>query len=82
MIEDYALDVYTNAYSSNFDNLKKSLFTAFEISICALIFPVKTLLFTIHNYLTQRDYTYSIDDACDIILLGTVTYWILQYTRW
>ena len=78
----YATSVFEQSYAANFKPLTDNLFRAFEIALIALIVPTKTFLFSVHNYLTQRDYTYSIDDACDILLLGTVSFWIYTFVAW
>lgn len=44
--------------------------------------PFKLLLFTIHNYLTKRDYTYSIDDIGDIAVAICVGVWIYTFQAW
>ena len=40
------------------------------------------ILFTIHNYLTKRDYTYSIDDIGDCAVAICVGVWIYTFRQW
>ena len=54
----------------------------FEMCLIAIVMPCKTLLFTVHNYLTKRDYTYSIDDICDLGILICIIVWIYTYIAW
>ena len=44
--------------------------------------PLKVLLFKIHNYLTKRDYTYTIDDICDVAIAICISVWIYTYQEW
>ena len=55
---------------------------AFHLSVLSLYVPCRTFLFTVHNYLTNRDYSYSIDDLCDLMLLGSVSFWLNLYRTW
>lgn len=55
---------------------------AFYITMVSIYVPCKTLLFSVHNWLTNRDYSYSIDDLCDLMLLAIVSYWLHLYNTW
>lgn len=50
-----------------------------KTAIFALIIPLRILLFTLHNFLTKRDYTYSIDDICDVGLAGCILLWVYNF---
>ena len=45
----------------------------------AVIIPMRTLLFTLHNRLTKRDYSYSIDDFCDLGLAACIFVWVYVF---
>ena len=66
----------------SFPKATDDLFVSFELGTLALIMPFKLLLFTIHNYLTKRDYTYSIDDIGDIAVAICVGVWIYTFQAW
>ena len=66
----------------SFPVCRDSLFLSFELGIVSLIMPFKLLLFSIHNYLTKRDYTYSIDDVSDFALAICMCVWIYTYSSW
>ena len=51
----------------------------FYIAIFALIIPIKLISFTVHNYLTKRDYSYSTDDICDLSLAICIIIWIVKW---
>ena len=53
---------------------------SFQTAVIALIMPLRLLMFSIHNSLTKRDYSYSIDDYSDITVLLMLSVWI--YTRY
>jgi len=38
--------------------------------------------FTLHNYWAKRDYTYQLDDFCDLGIAVCVAYWMWQYQAW
>jgi len=42
--------------------------------------PLRLVMFSIHNSLTKRDYSYSVDDYSDITVLLMLSIWI--YTRY
>ena len=44
--------------------------------------PLKCLMFTLHNYFTKRDYSYSIDDLSDLAIAVCVGVWIYTYFDW
>lgn len=44
--------------------------------------PCRIILFTVHNNLTKRDYTYSIDDLCDLGIATCVAVWIYVKIKW
>lgn len=54
----------------------------FRMSIFSLVMPCKLITFTVHNYLTKRDYTYSIDDICDLGITCCAIVWIVTYYDW
>ncbi len=59
-----------------------ALIPAFWLAVTSLVMPFKILLFSIHNVLTKRDYTYSVDDFCDLGLGVCVGVWIYMYITW
>ena len=65
-----------------FPNLVETMQNSFFCSIFALIMPFKMLLFTVHNYLTKRDYTYQIDDLADLAIATCVVVWIVTFYQW
>ena len=66
----------------NFPLLVENLNACYNLSLMALIMPLKLVFFTIHNHLTKRDYTYSIDDICDLAIAICVGVWIYTYESW
>ena len=44
--------------------------------------PCKIIAFTAHNWLTKRDYTYSLDDMCDIGIATCVAIWVYLIEAW
>ena len=54
----------------------------FEMCLVALFMPLKIVTFTVHNYLTKRDYSYSIDDICDLGILVCVIVWFYTFIEW
>ena len=44
--------------------------------------PFKLLIVSIHNYLTKRDYIYSIEDICDICIGIVIGIWIYLVVTW
>ena len=44
--------------------------------------PLKLIMFTIHNYMTMRDYSYSIDDICDLAIAICIGIWTYTYMTW
>lgn len=65
-----------------FPKLVESMGASFELSVFALIMPIKLLLFSVHNYLTKRDYTFSIDDLSDLAIAICVSVWIAYYFKY
>lgn len=59
--------------------MTKSLTFSLWLSLAALVFPVKTLLFTVFKSLTKRDYSYQIDDFCDLAITGLILFWLYMY---
>ena len=55
---------------------------SFEMCLVALVMPLKAVSFTVHNYLTKRDYSYSIDDICDFGILVCVIVWFYTFIEW
>ena len=53
-----------------------------KLSAATLVWPCKLILFSVHNYLTGRDYSYSIDDLFDIIMLVVIAVWYYTYILW
>ena len=52
------------------------------MSEIALVMPARTILFTLHNWLTNRDYSYSLEDLFDMLLLGMLLWWYEKYYEW
>ena len=69
-------------WESEFPILVEQHQLAFDMAIVALIIPCKIIVFTIHNWLTKRDYTYSLDDICDFGIATCVAIWIYLYDTW
>ena len=44
--------------------------------------PSRLILFTVHNYLTKRDYSYSLDDICDFGITVCVSVWLYTWFDW
>lgn len=44
--------------------------------------PLRAFCFTVHNMLTKRDYTYSIDDLFDLIIAICVGVWTYCILTW
>lgn len=44
--------------------------------------PLRVVTFSVHNYLTRRDYSYSIDDICDLVVFVCLIIWIYTYFDW
>ena len=44
--------------------------------------PLRLVMFSVHNWLTKRDYAYSADDLCDIIGTIILSYWIYMRRNW
>lgn len=57
----------------------ESLIASLDLAMLTLIVSIKLVLFTVHNYLTKRDYTYSIDDVFDLFLAVLISIWVQQY---
>ena len=53
-----------------------------KLSAATLVWPCKLILFSVHNYLTGRDYSYSIDDLFDLIMLVVIAVWYYTYIVW
>ena len=65
-----------------FHETSSSFMTTFEMCIISLVMPCKIISFSVHNYLTKRDYTYSIDDFCDLGISICAIVWIYTYFEW
>ena len=65
-----------------FPDTTKYLFNSFTEAVVFMVWPIKTLLFTVNNILTKRDYTYSIDDFSDFILFVCIGYWVYTFLIW
>ena len=59
--------------------LVRTLSNSFYIGIALLIMPTRVILYTIHNYLTKRDYSYSIEDICDLSIGICIGIWIYSF---
>ena len=73
---------YEDLLVKEFDLTVNAFIETFEMCLIAIVMPCKTLLFTVHNYLTKRDYSYSIDDICDLGLLICIIVWVYTYFHW
>ena len=73
---------YEDLLVKEFDLTVNAFIETFEMCLIAIVMPCKTLLFTVHNYLTKRDYSYSIDDICDLGLLICIIVWVYTYFSW
>ena len=58
------------------------LVLSFSFALATLIMPLKMITFSIHNSLTKRDYSYSIDDLGDLALAVCVGIWVYTYIWW
>ena len=85
MTEEAFNEVYAeflNYYISIFPEVARDLYMALMLSLSTLIWPSKIVLFSLHNFLTGRDYTFSIDDMCDLGVAISVIIWYLTYVIW
>ena len=62
--------------------LVDSLRACYNLSVFALLMPLRAVCFTLHNALTKRDYTYQIDDLFDLIIAACVGIWIYTVFVW
>ena len=53
-----------------------------KLSIITLIWPLKIVFFSLHNLLTGRDYTYSLDDISDLVITIVISVWLYTYILW
>ena len=53
-----------------------------KLSIFTLIWPLKIVFFTLHNLLTGRDYSYSLEDIFDLGITIVVAVWLYTYIIW
>lgn len=63
-------------YEISFPATSLALYNSFFTANIALIVCAKLVLFTVHNHLTKRDYSYSIDDVFDLGLAVLIIIWI------
>ena len=61
---------------------RDNLISMFYFSLLAMIMPLRVVTFSAHNYLTRRDYSYSIDDICDLVVFVCLFVWIYTYFDW
>ena len=73
---------YQDLLIKDFDLTVNAFIETFEMCLIAIVMPCKTILFTVHNYLTKRDYSYSIDDICDLGILICIIVWVYTYFHW
>ena len=66
------IDIYERSFPGTSKSLANSMYSA----SMTLLFCAKLILFTVHNHLTKRDYTYSIDDLFDLGVAVLVIVWI------
>ena len=69
-------------YVLSFNDVTVSLMTCLKLSLCTLVWPCRVILFSIHNYLTGRAYSYSLDDLCDVFIALAVFVWTYSYIHW
>ena len=65
-----------------FPKTRDALMITLYMCLVSLVMPLKIVAFTVHNLLTKRDYSYSIDDICDIGLLVCDIVWFYTYMAW
>ena len=56
--------------------------TTVYLSVIAGIMPIKLLVTTIRNMLTKSDYTFAIDDMCDIGIAACTLTQLYLYLSW
>lgn len=56
--------------------------TTVYLSVIAGIMPIKLLVTTIRNMLTKSDYTFAIDDMCDIGIAACTATQLYLYLSW
>jgi len=66
------------AFPGVLDNLRQ----CFNLACFALIMVLRLLIFTFHNRLTQRDYSYQLDDVIDLTIALCVAAWIYMVVTW
>ena len=69
-------------YLTSFDGVTIAIMSSLKLSLCILIWPCRVILFSIHNYLTGRAYTYSLDDLCDMVIALSILVWTYSYIAW
>ena len=74
--------VFLEMYLVSFNDVTNAVMTSLKFSLCILIWPCRVILFSIHNYLTGRAYTYSLDDLCDLVIALNVLAWSISYIIW
>ena len=56
--------------------MTENLVNVMYLAIATLVVPLKLLLFALHNWLTNRDYSYSLEELCDVGITACVCVWI------
>jgi len=68
--------------TKNFPELVDTLGACYNLAVFALIMPLRAVIFSVHNVLTKRDYTYQIDDFFDLIIAVCVGMWVYLVFIW
>lgn len=61
---------------------RDNLIGSFNVALITLVMPIKLVASSVHNILSKRDYSYSIDDWSDIALAICIFIWIYTYLLW
>ena len=73
---------FYETYLISFNDVTIALMNSLKLSVWMLIWPCRIILFSIHNYLTGRAYTYSLDDLCDLFIALSIFVWSYSFIVW
>lgn len=59
--------------------LQKEIMWSFFIAILMMMMASRVFFVTLHNWLTKRDYSYQIDDLCDLVIVVLIASWIKDF---
>lgn len=79
-IEEEMINRYT-IFEEGYEKIKPEIIYSLQISIVLLLMSSRVIFVTLHNWLTKRDYTYQIDDFCDLVYICLIITWIMDYIK-